>query len=113
MYILQRIAIIGRSLGSVTVGLLVVCLCQGPDLPWVDLTFRKRLNSNELAEQHWYNASAFPGCGMLEDVLSCMRIQNTVVIKAAAKAKNARRFEGSGLVTRLERFVFGTVSERY
>lgn len=42
------------------------------------------INSKELAEQHWYNASAMLGCGSTGDVMPCMRSKPFTDIVAAA-----------------------------
>ena len=88
----SKIVIIGQSSGSVAVDYWSYAYVEDPIVSGLishsGNVFSFPINSNELAEQHWYNASAYLGCGSSGDVLPCMRSQNITAIKAAAGKVN-------------------------
>lgn len=84
----SKIVIIGQPSGSVAVDYWSYGYVKDPIVSGLishsGNVFSFPINSNELAEQYWYNASAYLGCGSSGDVLPCMRSQNITAIKAAA-----------------------------
>src|ERR1700722_11161233 len=83
----SKIAVIGKSSGSVAVDYWSYAYVEDPIISGLishsGNVFSFPINSNGLAEQHWYNASAYLGCGSLGDVLPFTRSQNITAIKAA------------------------------
>lgn len=83
-----KIVIIGQSSGSVAVDYWSYAYVQDPIVSGFishsGNAFSFPINSRELAEQHWYTASAYLGCGASGDIVACMRSQNVTAIKAAA-----------------------------
>jgi len=81
----SKIVIIGQSSGSVAVDYWSYAYVEDPIvsglISYSGNVFSFPINSNDLAEQHWYNTSAYLGCGSSGDVLLCKRSQNITAIK--------------------------------
>ncbi|TKA66365.1 hypothetical protein B0A49_07680, partial [Cryomyces minteri] len=84
----SKIVIFGQSSGSVAVDFWSYAYADDPIVSGYishsGNVFSFPTNTEALAEQHWYNASAMLGCGTSGDVLPCMRSKNFSDIKAAA-----------------------------
>ncbi|TKA61784.1 hypothetical protein B0A49_09466 [Cryomyces minteri] len=84
----SKIVIFGQSSGSVAVDYWSYAYADDPIVSGYishsGNVFSFPTNTEALAEQHWYNASAMLGCGSSGDVLPCMRSKNFSDIKAAA-----------------------------
>lgn len=84
----DKIVIFGQSSGSVAVDYWSYAWRKHPLVSGLishsGNVFSFPINSRELAEQHWYNASSLLGCGSSGDVMPCMRGKSFGDIKAAA-----------------------------
>ncbi|KAK5012141.1 hypothetical protein LTR39_004299, partial [Cryomyces antarcticus] len=84
----NKIVILGQSPSSVPVDVWSYAYVAGPlvsgYVSYSGKAFSFPTNSEALAAQHWYGASAMLGCGFSGDVVPCMRSKNFTAIKSAA-----------------------------
>lgn len=84
----QKIVLMGQSSGSVAVDFWSYAYVEDPIVSGIishsGNMFSFPINTPELAEKNWYNASAILGCGSSGDVMPCMRNKSMAQISAAA-----------------------------
>ncbi|KAI9788904.1 MAG: hypothetical protein M1816_006469 [Peltula sp. TS41687] len=84
----KRMVIWGHSVGGSSVDFWSFSYLQDPIITGLisdsGNAFSFPINSKELAERNWYNASARLGCGSSGDVMPCMRSKPFTEISAAA-----------------------------